>query len=121
MQSREYTLGMNSTEAPLTVRQGVVIASRALCAFCLFNAFLSLTSFPGLIAGLLHVSRELSKFGVGSGNNDLIGTYVRDIALATLRLAIELFFSLWFYRSGPRVAEFLLDKDPAPSDSPEAI
>lgn len=97
---------MNSTEAPLTVRQGVVVVSRALCLYCLLEAFFNLSYFPGYIGGLLHAWREISTLGLR--DNYISSVYVRDLAVGILRLAIELFLASWFYRHGPAVAKFLL-------------
>ena len=69
---------MNSSEAPLTVRQGIVIVSRALCVLLLFNAALSLTSFPAMIASLLHEWNSMSRFAVASQENYVYGIYIRD-------------------------------------------
>jgi len=99
---------MNSTEAPLTLRQGVIIASRALCVLLLVNAIVNISNFPGIIAGLLHAWRTMPDFAIGRQENYVLGIYIRDIAVATIRLAIELFFAWWFYGHGPAVAKFLL-------------
>lgn len=99
---------MNSTEVPLTVRQGVVIASRALCFYCLLEAMFNLSYFPGYIGGLQHAWTEVSNLGLGARDNYILGVYVRDLAVGTIRLVIELFLAWWFYRHGPAVAKFLL-------------
>jgi hypothetical protein len=98
---------MNSTEAPLTIRQGVVIASRALCVMLLLNAVLSSTYLPGMIANLLHAWRTMPDLATGMQENYAFGIYIRDMALTIIRLATQLFVSWWLYRCGPGVAKFL--------------
>ena len=97
---------MNLTERPVTLRQGVLFASRALCVLCLFNALVNASYFPGYLASLLHYWHEVSANGLG--NSYWLGVYIRQIAIGVIRLAVELFFAGLFYRCGPGVVRFLL-------------
>jgi len=61
-----------------------------------------------MIASLLHEWNLMPRFAAASQENYVYGIYIREVAVAILRLAIELFFAWWFYRCGPAVANFLL-------------
>jgi hypothetical protein len=54
----------------------------------------------------MQASRGISV--LGTRENYLLGIYIRDLAVGTLRLAVELFLAGWLYRCGPKVSRFLL-------------
>jgi len=97
---------MNSTETPLTVRQGVVIASRALCVVFLLVAMESATYFPGYFVGAWHAWQATSV--LGARDTYFVGYYLRYFAAGVFRIAVELYIAGWLYRSGPKVSRFLL-------------
>ncbi len=97
---------MNSTELPLTVRQGTVIASRALCLWFLIEALANATYFPGYIIGAVHASKSASV--LATRDNYFFGYYLRYFAAGILRIAVELYLAGMLYRCGPKVSRFLL-------------
>ena len=100
---------MNLSERPLTLRQGVLIASRALCVLCLFNALVNASYLPSYLASPWHYWHELPIRGIE--DSYLLGIYVRQIAVGVIRLGVELLFAGLFYRCGPGVVRFLLGGD----------
>jgi hypothetical protein len=97
---------MNFSESPLTVRQGIAIASRALCLWFPVEALANATYFPGYVIGAVHASKSASI--LETHDNYFLGFYLRYFAAGTLRIAVELYLAGWLYRCGPKVRRFLL-------------
>ena len=93
-------------DTPLTNRQAVIITSRGICVLLLLNAIVNLSSFPGYLGSLLHYLKD--ERPLHSDSAYFFGMYLRNLAAATIRLAIELFFALWFYRADRGPLSFLL-------------
>ena len=106
---------MNPTDRPLTLRQGVLIASRALCVLCLLNALVNASYFPSYLASLWHYWHEISPSG--AHDSYVMGVYVRQIEMGVIRLALELSFAGVFYRCGPGVIRFLLGEETLVTES----
>ena len=97
---------MDSSSRPLSERQGIMIAARALCALFLLNALVNASYFPGYLASAWNYWHEATARGLE--DSYLTALYIRQVATGVLRLAFELFFAGFFYQCGPRVAKFLL-------------
>ena len=93
-------------DTPLTTRQGVIIASRTLCAFLLIEALLNLSYFPGYIGSVMHYATAPHELQTQNGY--FMSYYVRYLAAGVFRLALELFGALWFYRADKGPLGFLL-------------
>jgi hypothetical protein len=96
-------------------RQAVIVASRVLCVYFLYNAMANLTYFPSRFLSVHHHGSAILGY-----DKFLFRYYLLETEGATLRLVVELLLAVVFYRCGPRICRFL-SGEAAASDSPEVI
>ncbi|HEY5381163.1 MAG TPA: hypothetical protein VIJ65_02850 [Acidobacteriaceae bacterium] len=95
-------------------RQAVVLASRVLCFYLLYNAFANLTHFPAYILDLGHHWHSLSTGLTPAYDKYWLRYDSLELDEAVLRLALEIFFASVFYRCGGRISRFLLGVESEP-------
>ena len=91
----------------MSSRQAVMVASRVLCVYFLYNALANLSYFPGHLFNLLHHFHDPYGSAILGYDKFWIRYYSLETEAATLRLACELFLAGVFYRCGDRVSTFL--------------
>ena len=107
---------MTESLAPMTKKDGITIASRILAAYFLYWAIIDLFN---LLDSIYQIFVPLSFLAFPNLQTHYMQKlFVREIWGSAVRPAFTSLAAGWFYKSGPRVARFLLpETEPSPDQS----
>jgi len=91
----------------MSSRQAVMVASRILCVYFLYNAAANLSYLPAHLFNLHHHWHDPNGSALLGYDKFWFRYYSLETEAAILRLVCELFLAGVFYRCGNRVSTFL--------------
>jgi hypothetical protein len=117
--SKPAIVAVFDLSAPLTRKDAIFIASRALTAYFLAWLIAELLSIPGNVYHAWHyLSTPLSPISPRVRSDDIFlrSIYVQQLCVNVIRAALSYLAAGWAYRCGPGVTRFLF---PGSEKSPD--
>ena len=102
---------------PLSKKDAIVIASRALTLYFLAWVVADLCYLPTDISSVLYFAKLAAHSGQ-SYDLFLRGEHIRLLCIHVIRIAIALLAAGWAYRCGPGAARFLFPTSEQSADKP---
>ena len=94
-----------SPDRPITRRDSLILASRALAIFLLVNAFTALSYLPETFHSFRHYADGIAST---SGSEYLRHHYLIALGFAITRIIGYALMASWLFRCGPEIEEWLL-------------